>query len=136
MCIRDRPGLDATDQDPAATQTVPGRILAVTTSASSQDPLRDGNFAFVDIVLPTELTAGTYAVHARCGDTDLMVSIQIDADGMIMVLEPPTPSNGTGDLAMTGTETSPVVSMGIGLIGCGVFLVAISRRRYVTPHAS
>ncbi len=126
------PGLDPTPSDPTATQSVPGRILAVTTSVSSDDPLLDGTFSFPNVLLP-DVEPGVYEVRARCGDLDLSVLVQIDADGVITtnpdpdepVLNPAPP----GELPITGGSPSRLLSIAGALVGGGIILVAASRRR-------
>jgi len=133
------PGIPPTASDPAAGTAVPGRILAVTTSTSSADPLLDGTFVFSDVTLPTDLTAGIYEVHARCGALDLVVLVDISATGVV-VIQPADPDdpildeiqNPTGALPLTGRESSRLASIGAILLGSGVFLVTAGRRRRVT----
>ena len=76
------PGLGPTSSDPTASQSVPGRILAVTTAVSSDDPLLNGTFSFPNVRLP-DVEPGVYEIHARCGGIDLRVLIQIDGNGII-----------------------------------------------------
>ena len=136
------PGLQATSRDPFATQTVPGRILAVTTATSSPDPLINGTFSFPNVRLPTDVEPGVYEVHSRCGSLDLRVLIQIDSQGVITINpDPDAPiSNETdadGDapeaLPFTGRNASRVVSLGGGLIAAGFSFLALSRRRASRP---
>lgn len=125
------PGIQPTSADPLASQTVPGRILAVTTSASSADPLLDGTFAFPDTELPTDLEPGAYEVHSRCGDLDLRVLIQLSSDGSITVdPDPDTPIKNTipEALPFTGQNSSRLVSFAVGLVAAGLALAAYSHR--------
>ena len=131
------PGLQPTNADPAATQTVPGRILAVTTAISSPDALINGTFSFPNVVLPTDVEPGVYEIHARCGTLDLRVLIQINGDGEITIDTDPTAPiiNSTGEddipssLPLTGSDSNRIVSMGAGLIAAGIAFLALSRRR-------
>ena len=131
------PGIQATNADPAANQTVPGRILAVTTAVSSPDALINGTFSFANVVLPTDVEPGVYEVHARCGTLDLRVLIQIDGDGQITIdTDPNAPivneTNETGvpnALPFTGRDSSGIVSLAAGLIAAGIAFLALSRRR-------
>ena len=131
------PGLQATNTDPAANQTVPGRILAVTTAVSSPDALINGTFSFPGVVLPTDVEPGVYEVHARCGTLDLRVLIQINGDGQITIdTDPNAPIvNETSDpgtpsvLPFTGRNSSRFVSLSAGLIAAGIAFTALSRRR-------
>lgn len=136
------PGLQPTAQDPAATQSVPGRILAVTRSVLSDDPLLNGTFTFPNVRLPTDVEPGVYEVHARCGDLDLRVLIQISDDGVITIDPDPlqpvnneTPTNTTsssgidGPLPFTGRDSNRIVSMGAGLVAAGFAILSISRRQ-------
>ncbi len=135
------PGLQPTNTDPAATQSVPGRILAVTTAVSSPDALLNGTFSFSNVVLPTDVEPGVYEIHARCGTLDLRVLIQINGDGEITIdTDPDAPIiNATeeegipGALPFTGSDSNRVVSMGAGLIAAGIAFLALSRRR--SSHA-
>jgi hypothetical protein len=131
------PGLQATSGDPSATESVPGRILAVTTAASSPDALLNGTFKFPNVRLPTDVEPGVYEVHARCGDLDLRVVIQIDSDGLITINPDPdtpitneTPDSGIpGSLPFTGGDPSRAVSLGAGVIAAGLSFMALSRRQ-------
>lgn len=136
------PGLQPTAQDPAATQSVPGRILAVTRSVLSDDPLLNGTFTFPNVELPTDVEPGVYEVHARCGDLDLRVLIQISDDGVITIdpdpLQPinnetPTNSSSTpgiiGPLPFTGRDSNRILAVGAGLIAAGFAILSISRRQ-------
>lgn len=132
------PGLQPTNQDPTASQSVPGRILAVTTSIQSADPQLNGTFSFPNVRLPTDVEPGVYEVHARCGNLDLRVLIQINTDGEITISPDPTApinnesptSNGgpPGVLPFTGRSSSRLVSLGAGLVAAGIIVVATSRR--------
>ena len=130
------PGIAATPSDPVATTAVPGRILAVTTSVASADPLLDGTFVFDDVVLPTDLPAGIYEVHSRCGGLDLFVFVELSPSG-IVVIQPTDPDdpilddvqNPTGALPFTGRSSSRLASLGAMLAGLGVLFVAAGRRR-------
>ncbi len=134
------PGLQPTNTDPAATQTVPGRILAVTTAVSSPDALINGTFSFSNVVLPTDVEPGVYEIHARCGTLDLRVLIQINGDGEITIdTDPNAPIiNATNEegipsaLPFTGSDSNRIVSMGAGLIAAGIAFLALSRRRNAT----
>jgi len=131
------PGLQQRSFDPAGSQTVPGRVLAVTTALSSADALLDGTFSFPNIQLPTGIDAGVYEVRARCGPLDLRVLIQIDANGLITTdPDPDAPiTNGSPDggpngaLPFTGRNASRVLSMGAGLIAAGLAFLALERRQ-------
>ena len=137
------PGLQPTSQDPAATQSVPGRILAVTRSVQSADPLLNGTFTFPNVRLPTDVEPGVYEVHARCGDLDLRVLIQISPDGVVTIDPDPlqpinneTPPNSpsstpgiNGSLPLTGRDSNRILSMGAGLIAAGLAILSISRRQ-------
>ncbi len=125
------PGIVPTSADPAATQSVPGRILAVTTSTASANALEDGTFAFPNIELPTDLDPGTYRVHSRCGDLDLEVFIQIASDGAITLepdLDAPIQNEIPEALPFTGRNASRLMSFAAGLLALGVSLAAYSRR--------
>jgi len=129
------PGLQPTAQDPAANQSVPGRILAVTTSVSSDDPLLNGTFAFPNVRLP-DIEPGVYEVHSRCGGLDLRVLIQITDDGGITIDPDPsapitneTPDSSSGPLPFTGRESSRAVAIGAGLIAAGIAFLALSGRK-------
>ena len=133
------PGLVPTADDPAATQTVPGRILAVTTSISSPDGLLDGTFTFPNVAFPEDLEPGVYRIHSRCGALDLSVIVELHTDGSITVVVPSpggpgTSGNpGTGDpssfLPFTGRESSRIVALSAGFIAAGLASLSISRRR-------
>lgn len=131
------PSVTPTSADPASVQSVPGRVLAVTTARISQNELEDGTFAFPGVVLPTDLEPGTYAVHARCGDLDLRVLIEIAADGTITV-EPDAGADSDSDpssesqipeaLPFTGRNASRLVSLAAAFVAVGVSLGAYGRR--------
>ena len=132
------PGLAPTNQDPAAEQSVPGRILAVTTSVSSPEAQINGTFSFPNVRLPTDIEPGVYQIHARCGPVDLRVLIQINSNGIITIDPDPTapiinegPSNGVpGALPFTGRNSNRVVSLAAGLVATGVAILAVSRRQH------
>lgn len=145
------PGLPATAQDPVGSQSVPGRILAVTQSTLSDDPLLNGTFTFPNVTLP-DVAPGVYEVHSRCGDLDLTVLIQISDDGFITINPDPTtpatngtpstitndgpggpsgPSGPNGPLPFTGRESSRIVSLGAGFLAAGLAVLALSRRQQV-----
>lgn len=130
------PGLQPTANDPVATQSVPGRILAVTTSEASADALINGTFSFPNVRLPTDVDPGIYEVHSRCGDLDLRVLIQISSDGTITINPNPldpivneTPASDIpGALPFTGSNSNRFVSAASGLIAGGIAFMALSRR--------
>lgn len=129
------PTVTPTASDPSSVQSVPGRVLAVTTARSSNNELEDGTFAFPGVVLPADLDPGTYAVHARCGDLDLRVIIEISADGAISVEPDTDPDTGPATenqipeaLPFTGRNANRVVSFAAGLVAVGVSLGAYGRR--------
>lgn len=133
------PGLQATNTDPAASQTVPGRILAVTTATASADALINGTFTFPNVVLPTDLDPGVYEVHARCSLLDLRVLVQVNANGIITIdTDPDAPilnetpqvdSTGIpGSLPFTGRDANRIVSAGAGLVAAGIAFLTLSRR--------
>jgi hypothetical protein len=131
------PGLQQRSFDPAGSQTVPGRVLAVTTAVSSPDALLNGTFSFPNIRLPTDVDAGVYEVRSRCGSLDLRVLIQIDANGLITTdpdseapISNSSPDDGpNGALPFTGRNANRVVSMGAGLIAAGLAFSALARRQ-------
>lgn len=138
------PGLVPTASDPATTQSVPGRVIAVTTSISSPNGLLDGTFNFPDITLPDDLEPGLYEIHSRCGDLDLSVIVELHTDGSITV-EVPAPGgpgssgdpNGTGDnppgtLPFTGRESSRIIALSAGFIAAGIASLSLSRRRQLS----
>ena len=103
------PGLGPTSSDPTASQSVPGRILAVTTAVSSDDPLLNGTFSFPNVRLP-DVEPGVYEIHARCGGIDLRVLIQIDGNGIITLnpdLSAPI-ENETGGGISNGVPNGPL----------------------------
>lgn len=127
------PTVTPTSGDPASVQSVPGRVLDVTTARTSANDLEDGTFAFPGVILPTDLEPGTYAVHARCGDVDLRVLIEIAASGAISV-EPDTDSDPASEsqipeaLPFTGRNASRLVSLAAAFVAVGVSLGAYGRR--------
>lgn len=138
------PGLGPTSSDPAANQQVPGRILAVGTTASSSDPLENGTFSFRNIRLP-DVEPGVYEVHARCGGLDLRVLIQIEEDGTVSINPDPSlpvtnTTGGTpgidGALPLTGRNADRTVSLGVGFVAMGLALVAASRRNAALEPAT
>lgn len=139
------PGLQPTAQDPSATQTVPGRVLATTTSIASADPLFDGTFNFPNVKLPTDVEPGVYEVHARCGDLDLRVLLQIESNGVVTIDPDPnapvnneTPpgnsaTNGPNagppaSLPLTGRDANRYLSLAAGFLAAGLAIMALSRR--------
>lgn len=131
------PGLAPTANDPVGSQAVPGRILAITTSISSPDPLLNGTFSFPNVALP-DVEPGVYEVHARCGGLDLRVLIQIDDNGLILlspdpaapIINPsPTTRNVPSVLPFTGRDSDRVVSLAIGVVAMGAMLIALGRRQ-------
>lgn len=134
------PGLAPTNADPVAEQSVPGRILAVTTSTSSLEAQINGTFVFPNVRLPTDVEPGVYQIHARCGSVDLRVLIQISSNGQITIDPDPTvpitnqtssdgvPGGFPEALPFTGRSSSRVASMAAGLIAAGVAVLAVSRR--------
>ncbi len=131
------PGIQPTSNDPFSTQSVPGRILAVTTSVARPGSLEDGTFAFPDVELPTDLEPGTYRVHSRCGDLDLEVLIHISSDGSI-TFEPNGEAPAINDipeaLPFTGRNASRLLSLAAGLVAMGVSLAAYARRSPVSTR--
>jgi hypothetical protein len=125
------PGIQPTTIDPPASQSVPGRILAVTTSVDSADSLENGIFAFPNVQLPTELGPGTYDVHSRCGNLDLSVLIRLSSDGSLSIdPDPDAPIvNGIPEaLPFTGGNSSRLVSFASALVAVGLALAAYSHR--------
>lgn len=131
------PTVTPTSADPASVQSVPGRVLAVTTARTSQNDLEDGTFSFPGVILPTDLEPGVYAVHARCGDLDLRVLIEIAADGTISVEPEPDADSETDPAAdnpipealpFTGRNASRLVSLAAAFVAVGVSLGAYGRR--------
>ncbi|NNC78902.1 MAG: hypothetical protein HKN94_02000 [Acidimicrobiales bacterium] len=106
-------------------------ILGTTTAISNDDPLLDGAFLFRDVTLPANLRSGFYEVHARCGDLNLIVLVQLTSDGKIVITPPdnlddilnPTP----GAIAFTGRESSRLLAYAAALIGIGSLLVGTGR---------
>lgn len=133
------PGIAPTSSDPTAGQSVPGRILAVTTATASADPLLDGTFVFDDVRLPTDLQPGLYEVHARCGPVDLVVLVRLGINGVVVVqpddADPDDILNPTGSLPLTGRSAQPMVTAGVLLVGVGALVVLGSRRRQDDPAA-
>ncbi len=136
------PGITPTSSDPVASQSVPGRIIAVGTTVSSADALLNGTFTFPNVLLPDDVEPGVYEVHARCGDLDMRVLIQIDSDGTIRLDPDPnapilneTPGDGsgndgggTGALPLTGRDPSRIIALATGLLAAGFMLLAASNR--------
>ncbi len=127
------PALSPTANDPAASQTVPGRIVAVTTARSDSNGLLDGSFTFPNVQFPSELEPGTYEVRARCGDVDLGVLIRLRADGSIEI-EPSIDggsidrSSGVpGALPFTGRSASTLLSVSAALVAAGIALLSLNR---------
>lgn len=131
------PGVQPTSSDPASNQSVPGRVLAVTTSVASPGTIENGTFAFPNVELPTDLEPGTYRVHSRCGDLDLEVLIQLSPDGTI-TLEPnvdtPIVNEIPEALPFTGRNSSRLLSFAAGLVVMGVSLSAYARRSLVATR--
>lgn len=126
------PGVLATSADPPSSQSVPGRVLAVTTARSSANEVEDGTFAFLGIQLPSDLEPGTYIVGARCGDVDLRVLVRVDALGAIALeTDPEAPTNNQipEALPFTGRNADRLVSLGAGLVALGFSLGAYARRQ-------
>ena len=137
------PGIPPTSSDPAGSQSVPGRIIAVGTTVSSADALLNGTFSFPNVALPDDVEPGVYEVHARCGGLDMRVLIQIDSDGTIRLDPDPdapiineTPGSGPGNgngsipgsLPSTGGNPSRLGSIALGLMAAGLMLLAAARR--------
>ena len=129
------PGIQATAADPGSTQTVPGRIVAVTTSVVSADPLQNGTFSFLGVTLPTDLEPGVYEVRARCDSVDLRVLVQLTSDGSIIIdpdIDAPVINSDPGRipdaLPFTGQQSSRLISFAAGLVALGLSLAALSRR--------
>lgn len=130
------PGVEATSGDPIAATPVPGRVLAVTTSVASADPLLNGTFNFNDVTLPTDIPRGIYEVHARCGGVDLVVLVELGTQGVI-VIQPADRNdpildqiqNPTGALAFSGRESNRTATYGLLLVGAGLLLVVAARRQ-------
>lgn len=131
------PGSQPTSSDPSSGQTVPGRVLEVTTSVDRPGSLENGTFAFPDVELPTDLEAGTYRVLSRCGDLDLEVLIHISSDGSV-TFEPnsnaPVLNEIPEALPFTGRNSSRMVSFAAGLVAMGVSLAAFARRPAVSTR--
>jgi len=146
------PGQTPLSSDPASSQSVPGRVLAVTRAASSADALLNGTFSFPNVRLP-DLEPGVYEIHARCGSLDLRVLVELTANGTVILDPDPTapirneiPSTGNGpgsasgpppgSLPLTGRNADRVVSLGAGFLAVGAALLAASRRHGVArPRA-
>jgi len=134
------PGITPTPSDPPAANAVPGRVLAVTTSVVSADALFDGTFVFDDVILPTDLSAGIYEVHSRCGALDLVVFVELSPSGVV-VIQPTDPGdpvlddvrNPTGSLPFTGRSSNRMASYGALLAGLGVVFLAAGRSRQRHP---
>ncbi len=133
------PGLAPTSNDPAANQSVPGRIIAVTTSISSPDGLLDGTFTFPNVSFPEDLEPGLYQIHSRCGSLDLSVIVELHTDGSITVAVPTPGTPGTvgnpstsddppGALPFTGRESSRILALSAGFIAAGLASLSLSRR--------
>lgn len=128
------PGLPSAADDPTANTAVPGRIIAVTTSLDGSDPLLEGTFEFLGVFLPTELAAGVYEVHSRCGSLDLRVFVELGLDGTVTT-DPDggspvlNPTDGSGTLPFTGGDPSRVLSLAGGLIAAGIGFLSIGRLR-------
>ncbi len=125
------PGIAATPSDPDATTIVEGRILAVTTAFSDAEPVLQGSFLFSDVVLPTDLEPGFYQFHARCGDLDLNVVLELTSDGVRIV----TPEeyidrirNVPETIPLTGRESSELLSLAALLVTAGLLFAAAGRR--------
>ena len=132
------PGTQPTATDPSATQSVPGRILAVTTSVTSPNSVEDGTFAFASVELPRDLDPGVYQVQSRCGDLDLEVLIQLTSQGTV-TLAPTRDSPILNDvpeaLPFTGRSSNRIVSTAAGFVALGVSLSAWSRRSSQTSRS-
>lgn len=106
-------------------------ILGTTTAISNTDPLLDGSFLFRDVVLPTNLIAGFYEVHARCGDLDLVVLVELTDDGQVVITPPGDQDeiiNQTpGTIAFTGRESSRLLAYAAAMIGAGSLLLGTGR---------
>lgn len=106
-------------------------ILGTTTAISNADPLFDGSFLFRDIALPTNLISGFYEVHARCGNLDLVVLVELTDDGQIVITPPGSNDeiiNETpGAIAFTGRESSRLLAYAAALIGAGSLLLGTGR---------
>jgi hypothetical protein len=130
------PGIPPTAVDPVVDTPVSGRVIAVTRSVSSADPLRNGTFSFAGVRLPVDLEPGFYQFHARCGDLDLSVVIELTAGGVVTVtpegeidairdqiVNPPT------TLPFTGRESSPLIAFAAALVAAGTAFIAVGKRR-------
>ncbi|MGI9607438.1 MAG: LPXTG cell wall anchor domain-containing protein [Acidimicrobiales bacterium] len=133
------PGIQPTSSDPASPVSVPGRILRVTRAESSDDPLVDGTFVFPRVRIPPTLEPGVYAVHARCGDLDMRVHIELSESGSITVTTG-TPEDVLnpiedipGALPFTGGTPSRLLALAGALLAAGVGFMAVARRRYAQP---
>ncbi len=130
------PGVPPTTSDPVALTSVPGRVIAVTTAVTNADPQLDGTFVFAGVRLPTDIEPGFYEFHARCGTLDLLVVLELAADGGVTV----TPQDQIDDirdqimnpgsnLPFTGREASRLVSLAAALVVAGAGFIVIGRRR-------
>lgn len=132
------PDLAATTSDPVANQTVPGRIVAVTTALTDANSLIDGSFSFLGVQFPSNLEAGTYQVNSRCGALDQSVSVSLSVDCEITPVSTPfngvppaltfVPDGNGGFLPFTGRESSRIASLGAGLLAAGVAAFSLARR--------
>ena len=132
------PDTAPTTSDPVANQTVPGRIVGVTTSVIDTNSLLNGSFTFPGVQFPRDLASGVYEVSSRCGALDLSVTVRIDTDCSITVVPVPdgsgsgltfVPGNTGTFLPFTGREASRFVSLGAGLLAAGIAATSWSRRQ-------
>ena len=134
------PGLQPTSGDPVASQSVPGRIVGVTTALTDANSLIDGSFSFPGVRFPANLDPGSYQVNSRCGSLDLSVTVRLTVNCEITPISPPVGSvppgltfvpdgNGGGVfLPFTGRESSRIFSLAAGLLAAGVAALSLSRR--------
>lgn len=133
------PGLQPTTSDPIASQSVPGRIVGVTTALTDSNALINGSFNFPNISFPANLEVGTYQVNSRCGSLDLSVVVRLTVDCEITPVFVPNITTGTltpglipdgngGFLPFTGRESSRFLSLGAGFLAAGIAAFSLSRR--------
>ena len=122
------PGIAATNDDPDAAISVPGRVIAVTTALSSDDPTVDGTFSVGNIELPADLLPNQYAIHARCGDQDLASLFVIPTPAAGSTTTSTVPTNGQAQLPLTGASSQRGAALAAALMGLGAFFVVAARK--------
>lgn len=133
------PDIDPSPTDPVANQSVPGRIIAVTTALTDANSLINGSFTFQDAQLPSTLDADIYQINSRCGLVDLSVLVRVTEDCEIIPIatqtNPDRPdslafaSDGFGGfLPFTGSSPSRFLSLVAGLIAAGFAAISFGRR--------